>query len=63
MIDNSKNYIANDLTKVITMTVTCCNGQGRLKRKLFCLCPCSINVIIKPNIWNKFLDVINDYFW
>lgn len=30
MIDNIKDYIANDLTRVITMTVTCCSGTEAL---------------------------------
>lgn len=30
MIDNIKDYIANDLTRVITMTVTCCSGSETL---------------------------------
>lgn len=64
MIDNSKKYITNDLTKVITMTVTCCSAQCRLQRKLyFSFYLCSRNVMIKPNIQNTFLDLLNDQFW
>lgn len=40
MIDNIKGYIANDLTRVITMTVACCSGLETIwEETLFFLLP------------------------
>lgn len=60
-IDNIKDYIANDVNRVITMTMTHCSASEAL-RHYFSFYLCSINVIIRSNIHTTFLDPIIDCF-
>lgn len=60
-IDNIKDYIANDVNRVITMTVTHCSASEILRHS-FSFYLCSINVIIRSNIQTTFLGPIIDCF-